>query len=112
SKKGNGVFVSSHLLSEMAQMADNVVVIGRGKLIAYTSIDKLVAGNTHSKVFVRAAKMNELKKVLKENKLKFETEGIGITVASVEPDFVGKLAFRYKIPILELARHQASLEEV
>src|SRR5665213_3475565 len=51
--EGNGVFVSSHLLNEVAQMADNVIVIGKGKLIASTSIKDLVAKNTKSSVFVR-----------------------------------------------------------
>lgn len=111
-KAGNGVFVSSHLLSEMAQMADNVVVIGRGKMIADTSIDKLVAGNAHTRIFVRSNKMNVLKKLLKENELKFEQEKDGVAVAGVEPDFVGQLAFKFKIPILELSRQKASLEEV
>jgi ABC-2 type transport system ATP-binding protein len=110
-KDGNGVFVSSHLLSEMSQMADNVVVIGRGKLIADTSVDKLVSGNTHTKVFVRSSKMNVLKKLLRENQLKFDDEKSGVAVAGVEPDFIGQLAFKSKIPILELSRHQASLEE-
>jgi ABC-2 type transport system ATP-binding protein len=111
-KQGNGVFVSSHLLSEMSQMADNVVVIGRGKLIANTSIDKLVAGNTHSKVFIRTNKINNLKKLLKENELKFENDEDGVAVTGVEPDFIGKLAFSAKIPVLELSRQKASLEEV
>jgi ABC-2 type transport system ATP-binding protein len=111
-KDGNSVFVSSHLLSEMAQMADNVVVIGRGKLIADTSIDKLIAGNTHTRVFVRSNKMNVLKKLLKENELQFEQVKDGVAVAGVEPDFIGQLAFKFKVPILELARQKASLEEV
>src|SRR5581483_8382867 len=55
-KDGNGVLVSSHLLSEMSQMADNVVVIGKGKLIADTSIDKLVSGKASS-VFVRSTNL-------------------------------------------------------
>lgn len=109
---GNGVFVSSHLLSEMAQMADNVVVIGRGKLIANTSINKLVAGNAHTKVYVRSNKMNVLKKLLKENELKFELEKDGVAVSGVEPDFIGQLAYKFKIPILELSRQRASLEDV
>ncbi|HLG91282.1 MAG TPA: ATP-binding cassette domain-containing protein [Candidatus Saccharimonadales bacterium] len=111
-KGGNGVFVSSHLLSEMSQMAENVVVIGRGKLIADTSIDKLVAGNTHTKVFVRSNKMNILKKLLKENELKFEQEKDGVAIGGVEPDYIGQLAFKFKIPILELSRQEASLEQV
>jgi ABC-2 type transport system ATP-binding protein len=111
-KQGNGVFVSSHLLSEMSQMAENVVVIGRGKMIADTSIDKLVSGSAHTKVFVRTNKMNLLKKILKENQLKFEDGNNGVAVAGVEPDFIGHLAFKFKVPVLELTRQEASLEDV
>ncbi len=45
--KGNAVFVSSHLLSEMSLMADNVIVIGKGKLIASTSIGDMLAGSKY-----------------------------------------------------------------
>jgi ABC-2 type transport system ATP-binding protein len=110
-KDGRGVLVSSHLLSEMSQMVDNVVVIGRGKLIADTSISKLITGNTHTKVFVRTSKMNALKKILKENELKYEDDKDGVAIGAVEPDFIGKLAFRYQIPVLELSRQKASLED-
>jgi ABC-2 type transport system ATP-binding protein len=55
--------------------------------------------------------MNVLKKLLRENQLKFDDEKSGVAVAGVEPDFIGQLAFKSKIPILELSRHQASLEE-
>jgi len=58
--KGNGVFVSSHLLSEMSQMADNVIVIGKGKLLASTSMKQLIAGNVRSSVFVRVTKQATL----------------------------------------------------
>ncbi len=53
--EGNAVFVSSHLLSEMSQMADQIVVIGKGKLIADTSISDLLAGSSHAGVFIRTA---------------------------------------------------------
>src|SRR6267154_376632 len=56
--RGNGVFVSSHLLSEMALMADNVVVIGKGKLIADTSMDALLSDNGNSSIVVRSPKLS------------------------------------------------------
>jgi ABC-2 type transport system ATP-binding protein len=63
-KNDHAVFVSSHLLSEMALMADNVVVIGKGKLIADTSIKEMVAGRGTS-VFVRVDKVSALETALK-----------------------------------------------
>ena len=63
---GNSVFVSSHLLSEMSQMADNVIVIGKGKLIASTSIKSLVSGNAKSSVYVRAGSLTKLEKIMQD----------------------------------------------
>ena len=67
--QGNAVFVSSHLLSEMSQMADNVVVIGKGKLIISTSIKELVSNNTRSSVFVRTGSIPKLQKILEDKSL-------------------------------------------
>jgi ABC-2 type transport system ATP-binding protein len=110
--EGNGVFVSSHLLSEMAQMADNVVVIGKGKLITSTPIDALVAGNGHNSVFVRTSELKQLEKVLRGKLMKFSRSEGGLRVEGVKPDDIGKLAFEAGVPILELANHAASLEDV
>jgi ABC-2 type transport system ATP-binding protein len=108
--RDRGVLVSSHLLSEMSQMADNVVVIGRGKLIADTSIGKLVTGASSS-VFVRASDVPSLEKVLATAKLKYDKEGRGLTVSDSSTDEVGKLAHQAKVTVLELTARTASLEE-
>lgn len=109
--KGNAVFVSSHLLSEISQMADNVVVIGKGKLIADTSVKQLVSSNVRSSIFVRVAKVDQLEKLLKDRKLAYEKADGGLRLIGVKTDVVGKLAFEADIPVLELANHSASLEE-
>lgn len=108
----SAVFVSSHLLSEMAQMADNVVVIGKGKLIANTSIKELVSGSSHTSVFVRVAKLPQLEKLLAKQKVAFEKLDGGLKVGGITTDKIGKLAFEAGIPILELANRSASLEDV
>jgi ABC-2 type transport system ATP-binding protein len=109
--EGNAVFVSSHLLSEMSQMADNVVVIGKGKLIVSTSITDLISGSANSSVFVRTSKDSHLQKLLAQRKLNFEKQDGGFNITSVKTDEIGKLAFEAGIPVLELAKHQVSLEE-
>ncbi len=109
--QGNAVLVSSHLLSEMALMADNVVVIGKGKLIADTSMSQLVAGNAHTGVFVRTSKLSALEAVIKGQKLEYQKLDGGLKVTGVTTDSIGKLAFTNNIPILELASQKASLEE-
>jgi ABC-2 type transport system ATP-binding protein len=108
---GNAVFVSSHLLSEMSQMADNIVVIGRGKLIASTSMKDLIAGSAHSGVFVRSGKNSQLEQLLKQEKFSYQKEADGFKISDTKTDAVGKLAFEAGIPVLELANKSASLEE-
>jgi len=109
--KGNAVFVSSHLLSEMAQMADNVVVIGKGKLIADTSIQSILANSGHTGVFVRSPKLSMLSRLLTDKKFEATKHEGGIKVAGVTTDEIGKLAFNAGIPVYELSQQQASLEE-
>jgi ABC-2 type transport system ATP-binding protein len=109
--KGNAVFVSSHLLSEMSLMADNVVVIGKGRLIAETSMTQLIAGSGHSGVFVRASNKASLEKALKSKKIPYEASGTGYVVSNSQTDKIGKLAFQNNIELLELANQKASLEE-
>ena len=107
----HGVFVSSHLLSEMANLADNLVVIGRGKLLADTSMKKFVSGNVSSTVFVRVSDTDKLAKELTKRSISYEKDGKGLELAKVKTDEIGKLAFDLKMPILELATRTASLEE-
>jgi len=109
--KGNAVFVSSHLLSEMALMADDVVVIGKGKLIASAPMRDIISGSSHSSVFVRAAKLSELESALRQQSIAYEKDGGGLRVSGSTTDTIGKVAFKAGVPILELARHNASLEE-
>ena len=110
--QGNAVFVSSHLLSEMSQMADNIIVIGKGKLIADTSMKSLISGSGHSHVFVRATNLTSLQKLLKSKKIDFKSKNGGLEATGVKTDQIGKLAFDNKIPILELANQSDSLEDV
>jgi ABC-2 type transport system ATP-binding protein len=110
--EGNAVFVSSHLLSEMSQMADNILVIGKGKLIINTSITDLLSQNNASTVFVRATKLSGLEKALQKANFSFIKKDGGLSVSGTKTDEIGKLAFTNKITLLELASHSASLEEV
>lgn len=110
--QGNAVLVSSHLLSEMSQMADNVIVIGKGKLIIETSVANLVSGKGHSSVFVRSPKIDELKTVLNKAKIQYSTLGNGLSVKGAKTDKIGNLAYKANIPLLELGTKNASLEDV
>lgn len=108
---GNAVFVSSHLLSEMSQMAEDIVVIGRGKLITSTSIPELLAASTGTGVFVRVAQPAKLKAALKQAAITFETVDNGFSITGKPTDDIGRLAFAAGTPVLELTGRTASLEE-
>lgn len=109
--QGNGVLVSSHLLSEMSQMADNVIVIGKGKLIVDTSIEQLISNSAHSGVFARFAEPKKFLSVLKSHKFKYEDKNGGLEIMGVKTDEIGRLAYEAGVPVLELTTHAASLEE-
>jgi ABC-2 type transport system ATP-binding protein len=109
--QGNTVFVSSHLLSEMAQMADNVVVIGKGRLIADTSISELTSSSGHNGVLVRSPKLSQLERILAGQKAQVVKSSGGLKVSGIKIDDIGKLAFASGIPIYELSPQSASLEE-
>ncbi len=109
--KDHGVFVSSHLLSEMSQLADNVVVIGRGKLLANTSMADFIAGNVASHVYIRVTDTDKFIKILDEKKIAYKKDGKGLQIDRDKTDAIGKLAFEAKVPVLELKIRSASLEE-
>jgi ABC-2 type transport system ATP-binding protein len=110
--EGRTVFVSSHLMSEMALTADHLIVIGRGRLIADASVADFVAGASKPLVHVRSPQGEELKSVL---------AGPDVSVSIVEPGLfevsgltaaqVGEVAALHGIVLHELSPHQASLEE-
>jgi ABC-2 type transport system ATP-binding protein len=108
---GNAVFVSSHLLSEMSLMADDLIVIGKGKLITTGSIKTILSGAKGGGVFVRSAKLAQLERTLRGSKFDVDKIDGGLKVRGATTDQIGRLAFDAGIPIMELANHAASLEE-
>ncbi len=110
--QGNTVFVSSHLLSEMSLMADHLVVIAAGKLVADESIDDFVARSTRNDVLVRCSDPAALAAALAAEGVVAVAEGPdGLAVQTADTDHVGDLAFRSGVTVRELTRRTASLEE-
>lgn len=109
--EGNTVFVSSHLLSEMSQMADDIVVIGKGRLIADMPIEKLLASSSHASVFVHTENDKKFIDSLKAANIKYERTDGGLRITGKKTGDIGRLAFDASIPVLELANQTASLEE-
>ena len=110
--EGRTVFVSSHLMSEMAVTADHLIVIGRGKLIADTSVDEFVRRASGLLVHVRtpqAAKLREL--VTQDGVHVTSTEPNALEIEGLTPAQVGELAADHRIVLHGLSERQASLEE-
>ena len=110
------MLVSSHLLSEMAQTAEHLIVIGRGKLVADMPMHEFVRSHSASTVVVRAAVPGALESALKEAGVAFNTapdESGRMTyrIDGSTTDDIGRLAFERGIALLELSETRASLEE-
>jgi len=110
--EGRAVFVSSHLMSEMAQTADHLIVIGRGKLIADTSTEEFVRRASGSVVRVRSPQAARLAALLgAQGRTVTPIEGEMLEVSGATPDSVGETAAAHGIVLHELTLVQASLEE-
>jgi ABC-2 type transport system ATP-binding protein len=110
--EGRTVFVSSHLMSEMALTADHLIVIGRGKLIADTSVDDFVARASQKVVLVRSPELERLREALARPGVSFEAAERGaLEVHGMTAEQVGDAAAAAAIAVHELTPQQASLEE-
>lgn len=111
--EGRTVFVSSHLMSEMALMADEVVVIGRGRLIVQTSLEELTALGSQASVVVRSPDPERLRMLVEAQGARLNPENDGsFTVNGMQAATLGELAAEQKLPLHELTPKRASLEEV
>lgn len=111
--EGRSVLVSSHLLTEMEIMADHVVVIARGRLIADESMDEFKTRATANDVFVRTPQRQRLAEALIAH---VGADGIveepgGLAVRGVTTEQIGDIAFAAEVPIHELTMRKASLEQ-
>ena len=114
--QGRTVLVSSHLLSEMSQTADHLIVIGRGKLVADSSTYDFIKKHSSTTILVRTTDNNRMAEVL-------TAAGIGFTkevdeenrptlhIPEQDPAHIGHIAFVNKIELQLLGERHASLEE-
>jgi ABC-2 type transport system ATP-binding protein len=110
--EGKTVFVSSHLMSEMALTAEHLIVVGKGKLIADTSMDEFIASASRNVVRVRSLDNLALAALLVAPDVTVKpADGDALEVAGLTTDQIGMTAGRAQITVLELAAQQASLEE-
>ncbi|MHB1595997.1 MAG: ABC transporter ATP-binding protein [Streptosporangiaceae bacterium] len=110
--EGRTVFVSSHLMSEMENTADHLIVIGRGKLIADCTVEEFIAANSQQSVRVRTPQADQLAKVVTAAGATVRTGDDGrLVLLGISTAQVGDLAFENGIRLHELASAQASLEQ-
>jgi len=110
--EGRTVFVSSHLMSEMENTADHLVVIGRGKLIADCTVAEFIAANSQRTVRVRTPQPDQLAKVVATASGTVRDDGDGVLlVGGLDASQIGDLAFDNGVRLHELAPVHASLEQ-
>jgi ABC-2 type transport system ATP-binding protein len=110
--EGRTVFVSSHLMSEMALTADHLIVIGRGRLIADTAVDDFVRRASGSFVRVRSPEASRLRDVVLDDGVTVDTPEPGVLeIAGLTAEQIGEAAAANAIALHELTPLQASLEE-
>jgi ABC-2 type transport system ATP-binding protein len=111
--EGRTVFLSSHLMSEMALTAEHLVVVGKGRLIANTSVADVVAqASLDSVVHVRSPDATRLRDLLVAEGAVVASEQRGVLdVRGLAHERIGELAARRTIVLHELTPQKASLEE-
>ena len=111
-KEGRTVFVSSHLMSEMALTADEVVIIGKGRLIAQMPIAELLARSSHRVVRVQSPQLGDLCLALEAHGASTTVEADGsLSVRGLDASTVGDIAAGVPVVLHELATQSASLED-
>jgi ABC-2 type transport system ATP-binding protein len=110
--EGRTVFVSSHLMSEMALTATRLVVIGRGRLIADTTVEEFVARAGGSTVTVRTPQAARLRELLLGPGISVASDQSGVLhVQGLTAEQIGTAAWQARLPVFELTARHASLEE-
>jgi ABC-2 type transport system ATP-binding protein len=110
--EGRTVFVSSHLMSEMAVTAEHLIVIGQGKLIADTSMDEFVAKAAKNFTRVRSPQAESFQQPLREagGAVTLNTDG-ALDITGLATSEVGELAARHGVVLHELSSNTPTLEE-
>ena len=109
--EGRTIFVSSHLMSEMALTADHLIVIGKGRLIADASVADFLAQSANVFVRVRSPEADQLERVIADHGARVErAEDGALRVVGLTCAQVGSLAARSALELHELVLHEPTLE--
>jgi ABC-2 type transport system ATP-binding protein len=111
-EQGRTVFVSSHLMSEMALTADRLIVIGRGSLIADTTVRDFIDSSSQNHVRVRSPRIEQLAALLTRHGAVARIDPTGaLEVTGMACSAIGELAGAHQIVLHELSEQDASLEQ-
>ena len=108
--EGRTVLVSSHLMSEMQLIADRVVIIGRGRLIADADVGEVLRGLGGERVRVRTPRADELRRALVPHAAVEQTAPSELDVTGLPASEIGDLAHEAGVPVHHLAPVEQSLE--
>ena len=110
--EGRAVFVSSHLMNEMAVTADHLIVIGRGRLVADCSTEEFIERSTERSVLVRTPDGQQLAELLtRQGATVTRTDDGDLDVTGIEAPRIAELAAAEKLVLHELSTRRGSLEE-
>ena len=112
--QGRTVFVSSHLLGEMEQLADDVIIIAAGKMVAQGPVDQIVDGMAHAgAIRVRSPQADELATELQRigASISYGSDG-ALEVTGVDAPTIGRTALAAQIELHELVADKPDLEQV
>jgi ABC-2 type transport system ATP-binding protein len=110
--EGRTVIVASHLMSEMENTADHVLVLGRGRLIADCTIDEFIAADPQRRIRVRTPQPEELTRLVAAAGGTASVDGAGaVVVSGLETGAISDLAFENAVRLQEIAPVPASLEQ-
>ena len=108
---GRTVLVSSHVLAEVAQTVDQVLIITHGRLVVESSLAQLTS-RVGGAVRVRTPKPDQLQEALRRGGLDATRDGQMLLVGGTDTDHVGEIAFAAGVPVHELLSEDSSLEEI
>ena len=110
--EGRTVFLSSHLMPEVALTADHLIVVAHGRLIADSSVDELVGAHARDRVRVRASeRQGELAALVGRHGAAVAATDGAISVTGLDAAAIGQIAVTSGIPLAELTPERASLED-
>jgi ABC-2 type transport system ATP-binding protein len=109
--EGRAVLVSSHLMSELEDTADHLVIAGRGKVIADTTVASLLAAASGDRVTLRTTAPDQAASALARAGATATADGTTVTVSALPPEKVILVLNENAVPFSEVAGHRATLEQ-